>query len=149
MDMTVRRLGPGDEALALRIVQALKPGDERDGREPSLGHLARFLGMDTNYLLAAVADGAPVGFLTAYRMPALAGDASMVYLFEIEVAARFRRQGLGKRLVELLKQVCTETNVEDLWVGTENTNTAARRLYESTGGVYESTDNCELIYELK
>jgi aminoglycoside 3-N-acetyltransferase I len=148
MDIEVRRLGPGDEALALQVVRDLKPSEERDGREPSLGHLARFLGAETNYLLAAVAGGAPVGFLTAYRMPALDCDASMVYLYEIEVAAAFRRQGLGKRLIELLKQLCGETDVEDIWVGTENTNTAARRLYESTGGVYESTDNCELVYEL-
>jgi ribosomal protein S18 acetylase RimI-like enzyme len=148
MDIEVRRLQPGDEQLALRVVRELKPVEEREGREPGLAHLERLLGADTNYLLAALAGGAPVGFLTAYRMPALDGDVSMVYLFEIEVAPAFRRQGLGTRLIELLKRLCGATDVEDIWVGTENTNTAARRLYESTGGVYASHDNCEFIYEL-
>ena len=90
----------------------------------------------------------PVGFLTAYRVPKLGCDASMVYLFEIEVAPPYRRQGIGKALVNLLKTVCQANDVEEIWVGTENANTAAKRLYESTGGLCHLPDNCEFIYQL-
>jgi hypothetical protein len=33
MEYEVRRLGPGDEQLALQVVCDLMPEDERDGRE--------------------------------------------------------------------------------------------------------------------
>lgn len=148
MSVEVRRLQPGDEQLALQVVRDLMPADERDGREPGIPHLRHLLAQDTNYLIVAAVSGKPVGFLTAYRMPALCCDASMVYLFEIEVAPAHRRQGIGKQMVNLLKTVCRESDAEDIWVGTENDNIAAKRLYESTGGVCSYPDNCEFVYQL-
>ena len=152
MNVEVRRLQPGDEQVALEVVRAVMPVDERDGREPTIGHLQRMLGQDSNYVIAAITnsgtEGAPVGFLTAYRMPALGCDASMVYIFEIEVIPSYRRRGIGKRMIELLKTICLESDVEDIWVGTENDNIAAKRLYESTRGVLADADQCEYIYDL-
>lgn len=145
----IRRFQPGDEQLALQVVRDLMPEDERDGREPTIRHLRHFLAQDANYLIVASAGSAPVGFLTAYRMSALSCDASMVYIFEIEVAPPHQRQGIGKQMVNLLKALCQEDDVEDMWVGTENDNIAARRLYESTGGICSYPDNCEFAYQLK
>lgn len=148
MNLEVRRLQPGDEQLALQIVRDLMPEDERDGREPTLDHLEQFLAQETNYQLVAMDGNKPVGFLTAYRMPALSCDASMVYIFEIEVAATYRQQGIGKQMVNLLKTLCRKDGVEDMWVGTENDNVAAKRLYEATGGICSYPDNCEFVYQL-
>ena len=148
MDFEIRRLRKGDERIALQSVRELMAEDERDGREPSIQHLERFLKRDTNYLILAIREKHPIGFLTAYRMPDLSCDASMVYLFEIEVALPFRRQGIGKRMIQLLKQHCREDGVEDIWVGTENDNIAAKRLYESTGGKLSYPDSCEYHYAL-
>ena len=148
MQIEIRRLQPGDEQLALQVVRDVMPEDERDGREPTIDHLKRMLEQDTNYLIAAIADDAPISFLTAYRMPVLSNDASMVYIFEIEVSPAYRRQGIGKQMVVLLKQLCLESDVEDIWVGTENDNIAAKRLYQSTGGVCDYPDNCEFVYDL-
>ena len=148
MEVEIRRLQPGDEQVALQVVRNLMPEDERDGREPSIHHLSRFLAQETNYLIIASVGSAPVGFLTAYRMLALSCDASMVYLFEIEVALPYRRQGIGKQMVILLKGLCQDSDVEDIWVGTENDNVAAKRLYESTGGVCLYPDNCEFVYQV-
>jgi GNAT superfamily N-acetyltransferase len=41
-------------------------------------------------------------------MPSLCCDAAMVYIFEIEVAPAYRRQGIGKEMVNLLKRLCGE-----------------------------------------
>ena len=148
MEFEIRRMQAGDEPLVLQTVQSLVAEDERDGREPGIAHLQRFLSLDSNYMILALANGVPVGFLTAYRMPALCCDAPMVYLFEIEVSASFRRQGIGRDMINLLKQLCRHDGVEDIWVGTENDNIAARRLYESTGGTLSYPDNCEYTYTL-
>jgi ribosomal protein S18 acetylase RimI-like enzyme len=149
MAYEIRRFQPGDEQLALQVVRDLMPADERDGREPTIPHLRHFLAQDANYLIVASAGSAPVGFLTAYRMPALSCDASMVYIFEIEVAPPHQRQGIGKQMINLLKALCQDGDVEDMWVGTENDNIAARRLYESTGGICSYPDSCEFTYQLK
>jgi ribosomal protein S18 acetylase RimI-like enzyme len=145
----IQRLHQGDEHLALQVVRDLMPEEERDSREPSLRHLQQFLAQDSNYLIVATAGELPVGFLTAYRMPALSCDASMVYIFEIDVAHAYRRQGIGKQMVNLLKGLCEGSDVEDIWVGTENDNIAAKRLYESTGGICSYPDNCEFTYQIK
>jgi len=148
MNLEVRRLQPGDEQLALQIVRDLMPENERDGREPGLNHLRHLLAQYSNYLVVAVDGNKPVGFLTAYRMPTLCCDATMVYIFEIEVALAYRRQGIGKQMINLLKTLCREDGVEDMWVGTENDNVAAKRLYEATGGICSYSDNCEFVYQL-
>jgi ribosomal protein S18 acetylase RimI-like enzyme len=145
----IHRLHRGDEQLALQVVRDLMPEEERDSREPSLRHLRQFLAQDSNYLIVATVGKLPVGFLTAYRMPALSCDASMVYIFEIDVARAYRRQGIGKQMVNLLKGLCEGSDVEDIWVGTENDNIAAKRLYESTGGICSYPDNCEFTYQIK
>ena len=149
MNFEIRHLQPGDEGLALQVVLDVKPEEEQNGREPSIQHLGRFLTLDTNYLLVAQVGSQPVGFLTAYRIPALCSDASMVYLYEIEVAPPYRRQGIGKELVNLLKTECEKSDVEEIWVATENENLAAKRLYESTGGICDHPDQFEFVYVLK
>lgn len=149
MDFEIRRLQQGDEQLVLQAVLDLKPEDERGGRQPSIQHLRRFLAQDTNYLIIASKDSVPIGFLTAYRMLDLFCDASMVYLYEIKVAPPYRRQGIGKRMVNMLKTECKEGNVEEIWVATEKENVAAKQLYERTGAICESPDQCEFVYQLK
>jgi len=148
MEFVIQRVQPGDELLALESIRSLIPEDERDGREPTLQYLQLVLSQDTNYLILALVGGKPVGFLTAYRMPSFRCDAFMVYLFEIEVAVGFRQQGIGKQMIQLLKRLCRDVGVEDIWVGTEKDNIAARRLYESTGGMLSYPDNCEYTYTL-
>jgi ribosomal protein S18 acetylase RimI-like enzyme len=108
MGFEIRRLQRGDEQLTLQVVRELMPADERDGREPGLEHRQRLLAQDSNYLIVATDGSRPVGFLTAYRMPSLCCDAAMVYIFEIEVAPAYRRQGIGKEMVNLLKRLCGE-----------------------------------------
>ncbi|MEZ4869779.1 MAG: GNAT family N-acetyltransferase [Caldilineaceae bacterium] len=148
MNVEIRRLQLGDEPLALRVVRELIPADERDGGEPTIGHLQRLLGQGSYYLIVALAEDALAGFLSAYHMPSLSSDSLMAYLHEIEVGSAYRRQGIGKHMLELFKQLCLESGVDYIWLGTENTNVAAKRLYESTGGVLAEADSCEYVYEL-
>ncbi|MCB0184810.1 MAG: GNAT family N-acetyltransferase [Caldilineaceae bacterium] len=148
MTIDIRRRQSGDEQLALRVVRDLIPAEERDGGEPTITLLQRMLGQESDYLIVALAEGAPVGLLSAYHMPSLSSDSLMAYLHEVAVVAAYQRQGIGKRMVELFKMLCLASAVDYIWVGTENTNAAAKRLYESTGGVWAEADSCEYVYEL-
>lgn len=75
-------------------------------------------------------------------MTSLSRDAFMVYLYEIEVAPHFRRQGISKQMVNLLKTECEEGDVEEIWVATDKENVAAKELYERTGAICENPDQC-------
>lgn len=144
--MDIRRLRPGDEQLAIATAITCKPEREREGYVPGAAHLHALMANDANYLLVAAEGDEPVGFLIAYRMPMFARDASMVYLYEIEVVAERRRRGIARGLIDLLKTLCRQDGVVEIWVGTENDNLPAIQLYQSTGAELENDDTCEFVY---
>jgi ribosomal protein S18 acetylase RimI-like enzyme len=57
---------------------------------------------------------------------------SLVYLYDIEVAAAHRREGAGRALVQALVKICSADGVKRIWAGTEIENAAARRTFEAT-----------------
>ena len=144
--MEIRRLHLSDEALAREAATRLKSEEERHGYAPSLEHLRALLADLDNFLIVASEGRNPVGFLIAYRMPKIARDASMVYLYEIGVDPEYRRRGIATQMIQLLKALCRERDVVEIWVGTENDNAAARALYARTGAVVETEHTIEFVY---
>jgi len=148
-EMNIRRLHRGDEKEAISAVHELKPESERQGHDASVEHMRRLLESVNNYLIVADINGSAAGFLIAHRVPRVDRDRFMIYLYEIGVAEAFQRQGIGRRMIELLKREASEDSVTNIWVGTEESNTAARRLYESTGGVPEPELIIEFNYNME
>ena len=118
--MEIRLLAPGDEA----IVEALATREPRT----ALLHDPRTI------FLVAVDDGAPVGFVLAYALPRRHGLNVTLCVYEIEVNAAYRRQGVGKRLLRELEGIARRRGIEEGFVLTDHDNAAAMRLYESVGG---------------
>lgn len=58
-----------------------------------------------------------------------------MFLYEIDVKAEYRRQTVGKQLVEALISLCREKGIAEMFVIASRMNHAAMRLYESTGGI--------------
>ena len=56
-----------------------------------------------------------------------------LYIDEVGVAEEFRRKGLASHMVSELFTIGREMGCEEAWVGTEDDNVPARRLYESLG----------------
>jgi hypothetical protein len=76
--MEVRRLREGDEAVAARLAtstpQTRLLGDER-----------------TIFLVAFDDEGAPMGFVFGYELLRRHGDPSILFVYEVEVDAAYRR----------------------------------------------------------
>lgn len=51
----------------------------------------------------------------------------------IAVDSRFRRRGVGRKLMEKMEESAAKEGVKDLTLEVRDSNTAARRLYESFG----------------
>ena len=139
MPAVIRRLGPADVALGWRLVHDLKRG------AVSESYVARLLGAPANFLFAALAGETPVGFLLAHRLDRLPEERPHFFIYELEVAERFRRQGLGRGLIEAL---LTEARREDAaaFVIALASNQAALRLYAATGAEVKEKGSVVLLY---
>jgi aminoglycoside 3-N-acetyltransferase I len=120
LQTTVRRLGPGDED----VVRALAD------REPQVGLLAD----EATIFLAAFQGTDPIGFVFGYELPRRHGAPSMLFVYELEVNAACRRQGIATRLMTELERIARSRGIAEGFVLAEPDNAAANTLYESFGG---------------
>ena len=143
MIVDVRRLGPDDGVLGADAIRLLKAPDGYP--TPSAAYLSTFLSRAENVLIVALENQQPVGYIVAYLLDRVDRDQRMMFFYEIGVAERRRRCGIGKKLVDRLKSVCRMHDVMKMWVPTGRSNVAATRLYASTGAV-AAGDGDEVTY---
>ena len=112
---TIRRLGPGDE----QVIRVL--ADD----EPQTALLD-----DERTTFVAAFDGeTPIGFAYGYILPRRHGRPTMFFVYEVDVDERYRRRGIGRRLMEELLAGHDEASVL-----TDADNGPAMALYASLGG---------------
>ena len=125
--MEVRRLCNGDEAAACQVVRVHKE------REVTLEYMRAFLGDERHWLVAALDGGRPVGFALAYELARVDATRNKVLFYEIEVSEDHRRQGIGRALVEELKQLCRARGCRTMFVPTDEEKMIARETAEVVG----------------
>jgi ribosomal protein S18 acetylase RimI-like enzyme len=128
--MEIRVLGPGDED---RVVAASPLFDG----PADLITAQRFLHEHGHHLLVAYEGEYPAGFASGVEMTHPDKGTEM-FLYELAVEESFRRQGLGRALVEHLRNLAQERGCYGMWVLTDGENTGALATYESSGGVAET-----------
>jgi ribosomal protein S18 acetylase RimI-like enzyme len=126
----VRLLGPDDGAVFDRVADGVFDGpvDPRWARA--------FLADARHHLVVALDGGVVVGMASAvdYVHP---DKAPQLWINEIGVAPTHRRRGLGRRLLAALLAHGRALGCTEAWLGTEDDNLPARRLYEAAGGAPE------------
>jgi ribosomal protein S18 acetylase RimI-like enzyme len=117
----IRRLGPGDEG-----VLAVLAADEADfDLEERSGPRAPVTGADAAAYLSdpglvhwvAEEDGIVVGHLLAYLERRRSGAPRQVLLYEIGVREAYRRRGIGRALVETMREWMRAEDVADAACG--------------------------------
>lgn len=144
-----RRLGPGEAPLWRSAVAKLVPEQDRSGELVSIEEAQACLADERCYLIVAMAGETPLGLLSGYRLPDVECGGSLVYLYDIEVSADHRCQGIGKSLIQSLVALCDADEVDVIWAGTETANTAARRTFETTGARLEGDSYVEYEWHLE
>ena len=94
---------------------------------------AEFLGDHRHHLAVALDIDTVVGMASGvhYVHP---DKPPQLFINEVGVAATHHGQGIARRLLELLLQRGRELECTEAWVLTDESNTAARRLYAGASG---------------
>ena len=105
----VRRIGSGDIA-GFRAMNALF-GAVFDAPEqyatapPDDAYVQAWLANPNNIALLAEADGVAVGALAGYVLPKFEQARSELYIYDLAVAADYRRQGVATALIEHMRGI--------------------------------------------
>jgi ribosomal protein S18 acetylase RimI-like enzyme len=131
----VRRATPGDAAAVARLLHDF----QREYDEPSPGvetleERYEDLIRNKEMIVLLVGDG-PDGFAQLRFRPWVysAGNNAHSYLEELYVVPDLRGNGLGRALLETAMDTARAEGAEQMELGTSETDTAARALYESLG----------------
>jgi ribosomal protein S18 acetylase RimI-like enzyme len=119
-ETTVRRLGPGDEDLVSRLAEG----------EPQTALVAD----ERTIFLAAFEGDSPIGFVFGYELLRRHGSPSILFVYEVEVHAAWRGQGVAAKLFLELERIARARGIREAFVLTEPGNEPANRLYASRGG---------------
>ena len=108
-------------------------------------HLLKLLGNESFIALAALAENEVMGGLTAYELPRYYSDSSEIFLYDLAVKPEYQRMGVGKRLIERLKNYCAEQGIKEFFVMAHVEDEHAIEFYHATGGKSENVVN--FLYE--
>jgi aminoglycoside 6'-N-acetyltransferase I len=140
MDVEIRLLGPGDGTVLERVA----PGVFDDPVQP---HWTRdFLLDPRHHLVVALDHGVVVGMASAvdYVHP---DKAPQLWINEVGVAPSHQRRGIGRQLLDAILAHGRALGCTEAWLGTEETNVAARRLYEGAGATPQAFMLYEFLFE--
>ena len=87
-----------------------------------------------------------IGYACGYELNRLDNAGNMLYIHGVGVHADYRRQGVGKQLMEGIKQLCKLNGICKIFLDTQKTNSAARALYESVGGKANRDDSVSYFF---
>lgn len=136
----MRLLRPGDEEIVVAL------GEERAlSREVA----AELLGDPAVRFLVAFEDGEPVGFALAYVLRRRRLPERSLFLYEIEVAERLRRRGIGGRLLDEVAGVARAEGAAEGFVITSRSNGPALALYLAAGGVVADDADVEVDFSYR
>ena len=136
MDATIRRMGPGDEAIVLA-------GGGLFDDAPTPEWTADFLASPGHHLLMALDGDRAIGFVSCVEM-VHPDKGRELFLYELGVAEGHRRSGVGRGLVDAALELARELGCYGAWTATEDDNAAALATYRSAGAEADTTTVTEV-----
>ena len=143
MAVVIRKLGVGDEAVLSNVA----PGVFDEPVRPDL--VARFLATP-NYRIFVALDGElVVGMCTGFTHFHPDKDEEF-FVNELGVDDAYRRQGIGRRLLEAMLAEARAMGCTDAWLGTEHDNAEALALYRKIMRGADTEESMSIFtYDLK
>ena len=99
---------------------------------PPARHLEELLGRNNFYVFVAFAENQIVAGLTAYVLEQYYGLKPLAYIFDLAVARKYQRKGIGKKLIQTINKFCREKGFEEVFVQADRIDDHAVEFYRST-----------------
>ncbi len=132
----IRRLAPSDVEL-LRALNALFAqafaGPETSTAAAGDAYLKSLLSRDHIMVLVAEAGGQVLAGLVAYELEKLDQAGSELYIYDLAVAAPYRRRGLAAALIAELREIAAASGARAIFVQADYDDEPAIALYERVG----------------
>ena len=133
------------------LTQLLKVYEEafemEDFSMPNDKYLQGLLEFETTFFYVAILENEVVGGLTAHILPSTHFPSSEVYIYDFAVNPKFQRKGIGKQLIEFLKEYSTNMGCKEIYVQADLEDQHAVAFYKATGGSEASV--VHFSYELR
>lgn len=100
---------------------------------PSDDYLNGLLARQDFIPLVALADGKVVGGLVAYVLQKFEQERSEIYIYDLAVAEKYRRQGIATGLINKLREIARQIGAYVIYVQADHGDDPAIALYESLG----------------
>jgi len=113
----------------------------------SNAHLSTLLSDEHFIAMAAFSENKVIGGLTAYKLPMYYSDGSEIFLYDMAVHPDHQRKGIGKQLLDFLKEYCIQHGISVFFVLAHEEDEHALEFYRSTGGQREHVAN--FLYEIE
>lgn len=110
----------------------------KDFEMPGDKYLQSLLNESGITFLVAEKDEEIVGGLTAHDLPSTYFEANEVYVYDLAVAKKHQRTGIGKKLLKELAAICNSKGEREFFLQADIDDQHALDFYRSTGGVAES-----------
>jgi aminoglycoside 3-N-acetyltransferase I len=121
------------DGLLTMFGEAFGEPDTYGSARPSEAYLQRLLGSDSFIAIAAQHDDEIVGGLAAYELRKFEQERSEIYIYDLAVAAAWRRQGIATALIEALKEIGRARGAYVIFVQADLIDAPAIALYTKLG----------------
>lgn len=136
-DFIVRALTPADlphiRQLNMLFADAFEDPDTYRSAPPVDDYVRQLLADPQIIVLASLVNAEVAGGLVAYELRKFEQQRSEIYLYDLAVAARFRRRGMASALLERLCLIAEDRGASCVFVQADYADPPAIALYEKFG----------------
>lgn len=135
-EIRIRRLGAGDESVAIVLFAMMASVFEEGEQGASLDveYVRTLLARPDFLALAAIRGGDVIGGVTGHVLPMTRSRAAELFIYDLAVRPDSQRRGVGRRLVESLRDLAQSQGIATSFVAADNEDAHALSFYRALGG---------------
>ena len=132
--MKLTRLTSTDQNIAKTLFTMMANVFEEECEELSNAYVDGMLTREDFWAIAAFEGEKVVGGLTAFTLPLTRLEMLEIFIYDLAVHADFQRRGIGRQLVEKLRELAAAEGIDVVFVPAENEDRHALDFYRAIGG---------------
>jgi aminoglycoside 3-N-acetyltransferase I len=147
-EIRVKRLVPGEVALGLRLFEVMAGVFEEGRAALSASYVEGLLVQPGFWAMVALRGEDVLGGLTAHVLPMTRDESSELFIYDIAVVEAEQRRGVGRALVQGLRDAAAESGIAVAFVPAEADDDSRQGLIVSRQRGDTHAEVCELARRL-